>query len=446
MVKPFDALRRGLAGWIAPDIKNGISGIELTFQPLAGTDANLSGLSIGNVVVTTDSAMKLAAVWACVRLISETIATLPLGIYQKQGTGKRYAPEHPLHSIIHDSPNPDAVASVMWESFIASMLLPGNGFCEKLMIGTRLVGLRFLAPAKLLIQKQSDGSRRYYYTYEDGVQREIPASKIWRVPGFCLDGSWGVSSIQYGANVYGAAQAADTAAGKIYEKGLMPTVAISYPDKLRADQRDDARKLIAGLSGVLNTGAPAILEAGMSATTIGINPKDAQLLEAREYSRVDICSWFRVPPWMVGYGEKSTAWGTGMEQQMIAFLQFVLAPWLRRIEQYINKDLLTPQDRSRGYYAKFSVEGLLRADSTARANFYDKMIKAAVMTPDQARELEEWDAMGGNAAKLIVNSATTLLENLGATNEPATTPGGFAADQSTERAEGGDPADGAGAV
>jgi len=131
---------------------------------------------------------------------------------------------------------------------------------------------------------------------------------------------------------------------------------------------------------------------------------------------------------------------------MIAFLQFVLAPWLRRIEQYINKDLLTPQDRARGYYAKFSVEGLLRADSTARANFYDKMIKAAVMTPDQARELEEWDAMGGNAAKLIVNSATTLLEKLGATNEPATTPGGFAAEQSTERAEGGDSADGAGAV
>ena len=101
---------------------------------------------------------------------------------------------------------------------------------------------------------------------------------------------------------------------------------------------------------------------------------------------------------------------------MIAFLQFVLAPWLRRIEQFIDKDLLTPQDRARGYYAKFSVEGLLRADSKSRAEFYDKMIKAAVMTPDQARELEEWDAMGGNAAKLIVNAATVRLEDLGVQN------------------------------
>ena len=408
-------LRNAILGWF------GTLG-EGTYQPSS------PATSVGNVSVSNDSALRLAAVWACVRLISETIGSLPLGVYQKVGKGKRYAPEHPLHAILHDQPNPDSTAAVLWEAFVTAMLLPGNGFCEKLMIGTRVVGLRFLSPASLYIARGITGERRYYYTYDDGVQREIPAARIWRVPGFTLDGIWGVSSIAYGCNVFGGAQAAETAAAKSFEKGLMPTVAFQYPEKLRSDQREDAREYILTQSGAANSGKPIILEGGMTASVLGINPKDAQLLESRSYSREEICSWFRVPPWMVGYGEKSTAWGTGMEQQMIAFFQLVLAPWLRRLEQHINKDLLTPADKARGYYAKFSVEGLLRADSKSRAEFYDKMIKAAVMTPDQARELEDWDAMGGNAGKLIVNSATTLLESLGVTdvtqpqNAPAADP------------------------
>lgn len=439
-------IKAKLASWIAPALRNellGWFGVDGSgdFAPSTGAT------SVGNVTVTNQTALKLSAVWACVRLISETIGTLPLGIYQRQpGGGKRYAPEHPLHDLIHNSPMPGTVSSVMFESFVAAMLLQGNGMCERLMIGSRLVGLRFLAPSRLYVTKGLNGVRRYYYTYDDGVQREIPEAKIWRVPGFSLDGSWGVSSIYYGANVFGAAQASQTAANRVLEKGLTPTVALSYPKELRGDQRTQARANIEALSGAANSGSPIILENGMTAETLGVNPKDAQLLETRQFSNLEICSWFRVPAWMVGYGEKSTAWGTGMEQMMSAFVTFVLQTWLVRIEQHINAGLLTPADRRAGYYAKFSVDALLRGDSTARANFYDKMIKAAVMTPDQARELEDMEPMGGNAAKLIVNSATTLLEKLGATNEPATTSGGFAAEQSTERAEGGDSADGAGAV
>lgn len=398
-------LHNAVLGWFSPSG----SGDYMPVSPIN---------SLTGETLTTDSVLRLAAVWACVRLIAETIASLPLGIYQTSGQGKRYAPEHPLHMILHDTPNPDCTASVMWESFVAAMLLPGNGFCEKLVFSGRIVGLRFLAPARLSITRGLDGKREYRYTYDDGIQRIIPPDRIWRVPGFTLDGNWGVSSIYYGCNVFGGAQAADNSAASVYKSGLQKTTAFQYPEKLRSDQREDARKYILDQSGIMNAGRPIILEGGMTVQDIGINPSDAQLLESRRYSREDICSWFRVPPWMVGYGEKSTAWGTGMEQQMIAFLQFVLAPWLRRIEQYINKDLLTPDDRARGFYAKFSVEGLLRADSKSRADFYDKMIKAAVMTPDQARELEEWEAMGGNAGKLIVNSATTLLDKLGEQNEP----------------------------
>lgn len=378
----------------------------------SGAQPVLVSKSDSGQIVSIDSALQIAAVWACVRLISETIGSLPFSMYRKRGRVPEYAPEHPLHLIIHEQPNGDTTASVFWEAFVASMLLVGNGFAEKLMIGTRVVGLKFLAPARLTVTLTTAGVRRYWYIYEDGVQREIPASKIFRVPGFTIDGDWGVSAISYGVQVIGSAQSAEKAAAKSYESGLMPTTAFTYPGKLSPDQRDDAREYILQQSGALNSGKPVIMEAGMTATPIGINPKDAQLLESRQHSREDICAWFRVPPWMVGYGEKNTSWGTGMEQQMIAFLTFVLAPWLKRIEQYVRKDLLMPMDRAI-FYPRFGVEGILRADSKARSEFYDKMIKAGVMSPDEARELEDLEPHGGNAAKLMVNSATNLLDDLG---------------------------------
>lgn len=119
---------------------------------------------------------------------------------------------------------------------------------------------------------------------------------------------------------------------------------------------------------------------------------------------------------MVGHTEKSTSWGTGIEQQMIGFLTFTLAPWLRRVEQAISKDLLLPSERTR-YYPKFNVEGLLRADSAARAAFYGVMVDKGILTRDEVRELEDREPMGGNAAVLTVQSAMTTLDSLGTTSE-----------------------------
>src|SRR5690606_31355428 len=218
------------------------------------------------------------------------------------------------------------------------------------------------------------------------------------------------------ANVFGAALAADQAANKTFANGLMPTTWFSYPAKLKDSQREEARQFIQDrLAGPANAGKPPILEAGMSVGTIGINPDDAQLLESRGFSVEEICRWFRVPPFMVGHSEKSTSWGTGIEQQMIGFLTFTLGPWLRRIEQAISKDLLTPAERVR-YYPKFSVEGLLRSDSQARAAFYSAMVNNGIYTRDEVRELEDREPMGGNAAVLTVQTALAPLDQLGQNN------------------------------
>lgn len=371
-----------------------------------------SSSSNAGQTVTPTSAMKLSAVWACVRLISETISTLPLNLMERTPSGPRVAQNHPLQVPLHVRPNPDTTAAVHWEATVAAMLLRGNARAEKLQVGNRIVGLRFLAPDRLSIRRLRGDVLEYSYLEADGSQRRIQPNRIWNVPGFSLDGCNGASVIAYGANVLGSAQGADQAAAKMFDQGLLPTTAFKYPDVLRPEQREDAREAISAISGSLNAGKAAILEAGMDALKIGIDPKDAQLLESRGFSVEEICRWFRVPPWMVGHGEKTTSWGTGVEQQMIGFLMFTLAPWLRRLEQSIQKDLLSPAEQMR-YYPKFSIEGLLRADSAARATFYGVMSDKGIMTRDEIREKEDLPPMGGNAAKLTVQTAMTTLESIG---------------------------------
>lgn len=390
--------------------------LEWLGKPFGLTDvdawSSLLNSNVAGVNVNHNSVLTISAAWACTRLISETIGTLPLSLYEKTSAGKRPASTHGLHFIIHDQPNSDSTAAVFWESVVAAMLLRGNARCEKLLVSGRLVGLRFLAPDRLYIGRDSQGRKQYRYTEDNGRQREIPADRIWNVPGFSLDGKAGVSVICYGARVFGSALAADTASASTFEKGLMPTTVWKYPKVLNPTQREDARGAIKIISGVVNSGEPAILEAEMEVTTIGINPNDAQMLESRGFSVEEVCRWFRVPPFMVGHSEKSTSWGTGIEQQMIGFLTFTLGPWLKRIEQVISKDLLTPADRLR-YYPKFGVEGLLRADSAGRAAFYSAMINNGVLTRDEVRELEDREPMGGNAAVLTVQSAMTALDSIG---------------------------------
>lgn len=366
--------------------------------------------SEAGVSVTPKGVMQLDTAWACVRLISETIATLPLSMYERTSTGKRVAPQHPLHFVIHDQANVDTTASVFWEAMVASMLLRGAGRAERLFVGPDFVGLLFLDPDRLTINRDINGRKTYRYRGENGVSRTIAPDRIWTIPGFTLNGIDGVSVIAYGAKVFGNAIAADRAAAKTFRNGMLQTVFYKVSTFLKPDQRDEFRKRV---MGTVERGETPLLEGGTDVTSLGIKPSDAQLLESRAFSVESVCRWFRVPPWMVGHTEKTSSWGTGIEQQMIGFLTFTLGPWLKRIEQAIAKDLLPPAQRAR-YYAKFAVEGLLRADSTGRAAFYAAMVNNGILTRDEVRELEDREPLGGNAAVLTVQSAMTTLDALGA--------------------------------
>lgn len=368
---------------------------------------------VEGVSVTPQTAMQLDAVWACVRLISETIATLPLSLFERTTAGKRVADQHPLHTILHAQANADSTSSVFLEAMVASMLLRGYGRAEKLYAGTRLAGLAFLDPDRLTRNLNGAGKKEWRYTELNGTQRVIPDNRVWNVPGFTLDGINGVSVIKYGALVFGGAIAAERAALRTFSNGMLQTVFYKVANFLKPAQRQEFRD---NVLGTVERGQTPLLEGGTDVSSIGVNPADSQLLESRGFSVQAICRWFRVPPHMIGFTDKTTSWGTGIEQQMIGFLTFTLAPWLKRLEQAIAKDLLTPAERSR-YYAKFNVEGLLRADSAGRAAFYTAMVNNGILTRDEVRELEERSPLGGNAAVLTVQSAMTTLDSLG--SQPA---------------------------
>jgi len=374
--------------------------------------------NVAGQVVNEKTVMQLSAVWSCVRLIAETISTLPLQIYERTADGRKTASYHPLYDIIHTQPNADSTATVFWEAMIVAMLMGGNGVAEPKYIGPKLIALNFLDPRRLSCSKVN-GKRQWRYTLSNGTQRTLTDAEVFRIPGFTMDGDWGVSSVVYGSGVFGSALAAANASNSTFEKGMMPTVAFTLPGKLNAKDRDDFRDMVKRISGALNAGESPVLENGMTGSPLGINPVDAQLLESRNFSVEEICRWFRVPPWMVGHTSNTTSFGTGIEQQMIAFLTFTLRPWLTRIEQAINMNLLTPSDRKK-FYAEFSVEGLLRADSAGRAAFYKIMTDGGMQTRDEVRAKENLPPMGGNAAVLTVNSATLPLDKVGTV--PATQP------------------------
>ncbi len=362
--------------------------------------------------VSEDSMLALSTVKACTRLLSDVIATLPFTIYERTQSGRRIATNHPLYSIIHTQPNADTTAFLFWQAVVSAMLLRGNGHIERLEIAGRLVGLNFLAPKRLSRKRGPSGGYVYTYIERDSRRREIPGERVVTMPGFTLDGEEGISVIQYGANVFGKAQAAETAAGKAFENGLLPTTYFKMAGTLKKEQRAEFRENLQSISGAINAGKSPLLEGGMDVGTVGINPKDAQLLETRQFSVEEICRWFGIPPWMVGHQGTGTKWGTGMEQELIAFLTFTLLPLLRTIEQIVNIRLLSPADRLR-YYAEFNVEGFLRADSAARASFYSVMVNNGIFTRDEIRVKENMSPRGGNADVLTVQSAMVPIDAIG---------------------------------
>jgi len=370
------------------------------------------GVSGSGKSVTPDTAMQLSTAWGCVRLLSETIGTLPMGVFERAGGDKGPAPDYPLFDLLHDSPNADQTAAEFWEGMVACLCLWGNGYAEKEMMGDRLVSLTPLRP-DLMTVRRVNGRRVYRYAAPEGV-REMDEDRIFHLRGFGVGGDVGLSPISYARQTMGAAMAADEVAAKVFGSGLQVAGFIdSGQPKLSPDQRSDIAALFERFMGSSNAGKLMVLEAGMKFLPLGLNPEDAQLLATRAFHVEEICRWFRVPPFMVGHTEKSSSWGTGLEQQMIGFLTFSLRPYLTRIEQAVKKQLIPPAERRR-YFAEFNLEGLMRADSQGRAALYNAFAQNGIMDRNEIRAKENLPLRDG-AGALTVQSNLVPLDMLGRT-------------------------------
>ncbi len=369
------------------------------------------GTSSSGKTVSADKAIRLSAVWACVRLLSESVSTLPLKIYERQADGSRKAATgHPAWAVLCRRPNPEMTPSRFMLMVVASICLRGNAFIEKKFIGSRLVSLVPLLPQNMVVKRLETGSLEYTYT-DSGSKRVIPVKNIMHIRGFGLDGVCGMMPMMTGRDVIGSAMAVEESAAKIFEHGLQSSGFLSAEQALDHDQRERLRGYMATFTGSKNAGKIMVLEGGLKYQNVTMNPEAAQMLESRSFSIEEICRWFRVPPFMVGHTTKQSSWASSLEGMNLQFLTHTLRPLLVNIEQEIARCLLDSDD---DIFAEFSVEGLLRADSAGRAAYYTSALQNGWMSRNDVRRLENMPPIDGGDIYTVQLNLTQLknLENI----------------------------------
>ncbi|MBU9468525.1 phage portal protein [Burkholderia multivorans] len=346
---------------VTPAVNNSLSlGSAELYELLAGSPA------AAGVAVNEASAMRVTAVYACVRLIAGAIASLPLAVYRRTDDGRERV-RNDLWWLLNEQPCPTVSAAVFWEYLLAQMLLSGDALAEiERGRGGAIRGLIPLDSRAVGIRNVS-GRLRYEFC-RDGQWLGRDQDDILHIPGFGFDGTRGMSVIRHAAReAIGLALAAEAFSSRFFASGAHPDVALKVPGKMTQEQIDNLRRIWASkYGGAHNASLPIVLTEGTDLKEVTLSAQDSQLIEARRFQVADIARAFGVPPHMVGETDKSTSWGSGIEQQGIGFVQYTLAPHLNRIEQEINRKCF----RTERLFVEFNVEGLLRGDSKARAEYY----------------------------------------------------------------------------
>lgn len=331
--------------------------------------------------------LALSAAYACVRLLSGNIGGLPIEVMRPvTGSDGVQAPDrkHPIYRLLHDSPNGEQTAFEFFEEAGASIELKGNALALKDRTGERTTALLPMRWDETRVYRRDDGAVGYEWK-----QQKLTAADVLHIRGFGGDALGGLSTITTAGAAFGLAKAVNRAAGSTFRNGIRTQTALVAERDLSPEQMVEARALIdENYTGAMNSGRPLLLNNGLKAVPLQMNPEEAQMLESRAFSVEEVCRIFGVPPFMIGHTEKSSSWGTGIEQQKLGFLTFTLRPRLKRIEQALAKQLLSAEDRAAGVTIKFNVEALLRADSKGRAEFYNAGINGGWLTRNEARARE----------------------------------------------------------
>ncbi len=391
------------------------------FNRTAGSSFTfLTGGSSSGKTVNERSAMQMTAVYACVRILAEAIAGLPLHLYRYTGDGsKEKALDHSLYRLLHDEPNPEMSSFVFRETLMTHLLLWGNAYAQIIRNGKgQVLALYPLMPNKMTVDRGADG--KLYYTYlksgEDaptmkGTSVVLKSSDVLHVPGLGFDGLVGYSPIAMARNAIGLAMATEEFGAKFFANGAAPSGVLEHPGTIKDPSRI-REAWMSQFGGSSNSGKVAVLEEGMKYTPISISPNEAQFLETRKFQLDEIARIFRIPPHMVGDLDKSSF--SNIEQQSLEFVKYTLDPWVSRWEQSLQRALFTPEEKQ-SYFVKFNLEGLLRGDYESRMNGYAVARQNGWMSANDIRSLENMDRIPPEAGGdlFLVNGNMLPLNKAG---------------------------------
>jgi len=358
--------------------------------------------------VTFDSAMQLSAVWACVKLIAETVASLPVTVWQLDGEDRRVAELHPLTLLMRGMVNRYQTRIEFFETLLLNLITSGNAYVLVERSGERITSLLPLMSAMVDTRMLDDGSVVYEYTDDRGVA-VYAAQSIWHLK-LMGNGIVGLSPLAFQRNTLGIAQAAEGAVGKVYRNGAKPSGVLSLDRFLTPEQRDQIRRSFNTLT-VSADERLMVLEGGMKFDAISLSPQDIELLESRKFQIAEICRWYGVPSVMVNDNAGSTVWGSGIEQIVAGFYKLTLRPLLEKIEASMAAHLLPAGERGR-IEIEFDFDALLRADMKSRYESYRVGIASGLITPNEARAWEHLPAQEGGD-KLLIQGAMVPVDQAG---------------------------------
>ena len=382
----------------------------------------LFGRTTSGKPVNERTAMQTTAVYACVRILAEAVASLPLHVYEYQDDGgKKLVHDHPLYYLLHDEPNPEMTSFVFRETLMSHLLIWGNAYAQIIRDGAgRVLGLYPLLPDKMDVQRDDRGNIYYVYSrnsdenpmFKEYGDIRLKAEEVLHIPGLGFDGLIGYSPIAMAKNAVGMTLACEEYGASFFANGANPGGVLEHPGVLK-DPSKVRESWNSVYRGVNNAHKIAVLEEGMKYQQIGIPPEEAQFLETRKFQINEIARLYRIPPHMVGDLDKSSF--SNIEQQSLEFVKYTLDPWVIRWEQSLQRSLLLPGEKGK-YFIKLNVDGLLRGDYQSRMNGYAVGRQNGWFSANDIREMENMnpipDEEGGSL--YLINGAMTKLADAGA--------------------------------
>jgi len=350
-----------------------------------GGTATDSGISIDE-----ETALEWTALGAAIRILSQTVAQLPLFVFQRrEDGGKDPVRDHPVYGLLHDSPNPE-ITAFDWRGMIVTHgVLWGNHYAEQVRsAGGELDAIWGINPDRVTVDRGRGGGIVYVVSNPGGGSRVVPASKMLHIPGFMTDGLLGRAMVDDHRQSIGLGLITEKYAARFFGNDASPGGVLRHPETLGAEAQ--ARLKTSWESahrGADNAHRVAVLEEGMEWQQVTIDNERAQFLELRQFQLNEVSRIVTgVPPHL--YGDLTRSTFSNIEQQSIEYLLYGLTPWLKRIEQRMNMQLFTDAERAAGLFVEHRVDGLLRGDSAARSQYYTSMWNMGVFSINEIRALE----------------------------------------------------------